>query len=259
MTHHVVHVSGTMVGAHSNTERESAAARVVAFPDRDTRPNVVLAQHQDALPDWTYGAVDLAMFAQRLRCWSSSLISEFLPNVTAPEFLFRFEQERSRVLGHYVPGRNDLGLRWEISINPRHLGRPAGEIAAVLLHEVLHWYEEATSNPPRSRNGYHSGWFRTRAAAFGIPCTRYGASMGVVVPSRFSRWAAAHKLDLHHVTRSEVPDATVHDPRPAPKRVAWVCACPPGELVTVQVARGSELRAHCDRCNNAFQRKGEDA
>lgn len=245
------------VGAHPNTEDDGA--RVVTFSDRDTRPNVVLAQHQHALPDWTYGAFDLAAFAQRLRSWSSSLVSEFFPNVSAPEFLFRFEQERPRVLGHYVPGRNDLGLRWEISINPRHLGRPEGEIAAVLLHEVLHWCEEATSTPPRSRNGYHSGWFRTRAAGFGIPCTRYGASLGIAVPSRFSRWAAAHNLDLHHVTRSEVLDPTIQDPRAVPKRVAWVCACPPGELVIVQVARASELRAHCDRCGAPFQRKGEDA
>ena len=237
------------LGAHPN----SGCGELVQFPAPHDAPNDVIAAYQDALTDWSYGPLDLASSVRTIRAWSHSLVGRFFPSVRAPEFLLRFERESARVLGHYVPGRNDAGLRWEISINPRHLGvRSERETAAVLLHELLHWYEELTRPAQRSRNGYHSAFFRGFAERVGIPCTRYGAESGIVSPSPFASWA-----DEHGLRADGTPVALPPLPPDVTKRVSWVCECPAGIVVTVQVPRGSELRAHCDACRAPFRRKGD--
>jgi len=240
----------------------NAGADVLVFPDGDDVANRVIAVYQDALTDWRYGPFDLAAWVRSLRSWLLSLFACFFPlafggkRVGRPEFLFRFEREGARVLGHYVLGRNDAGLRREISINPRHLRtRSERQVAAVLLHELLHWFEETIRGAQccASRNGYHSAWFRRFAADFGIPCTKYGAELGIVTPSRFSTWAEEQGLrdDIPQLTAAPSPEPTVS------KRVPWICACPAGALVTVQVPRGSELRARCECCGELFRRKAE--
>jgi len=243
--------TSTTLGAHPTTE-----ADVLAFPNPDVEVNRVIAEHQDAQTAWAYGGVDLAREVRAIRSWARDLVDQFFASHCAPGFLFRFEREGSRVLGHYVPGRNDVGLQWEISINPRHLTtRSERQTAAVLLHELLHWFEESVRPPRRSAHGYHSAWFRKFAQEWGIPCTRYGAELGIVAPSPFSAWADEHGL-RDDVSSAISPGALPPD-EPHSKRVPWVCACPPGERVTAQVPRASELRAHCDRCGAAFHRKGE--
>jgi hypothetical protein len=237
----------------------NAETNVLLFPDTDDATNRAVADHQDGLTDWSHGPFDLSRLVRLLRSWSRDLLEHFFPpmfgskRVRPPEFLFRFEREAARVLGHYVPGRNDVGLRWEISTNPRHLAtRSERQIAAVLLHELLHWFEEAVATPPHTVNGYHSAWFRRFATDFGIPCTRYGAERGIVTPSRFSAWADASGLLGDPLT---LPIDDAPDPAPVGKRVPWVCSCSIGELVTVQVPRGSELLARCERCGDVFKRK----
>jgi hypothetical protein len=246
------------LGALPNT-----GANVLVFPDVDRDINVAVGSHQDAQTDWKYGPVDLSAQVRKLRVWSLELWGRFLPRefggkvVRCPKIFFRFECECPRVLGHYVPGRNDTGLRWEISINPVHLGtRSERAVAAVLLHELLHLFEDAVGIAPRSPNGYHSSWFRRSARNLGIPCTRYGAELGIVTPSRFTAWADERGLQDGAVLDIPEPEAAAPDPIVAlGKRVAWVCSCPVGVRVTVQVPRGSALLARCERCGELFERK----
>jgi hypothetical protein len=252
------------LGAHPN----DSAGDVLVFPATDEATNRLVAHYQDGLADWTFGALDLSQLVRKVRSWSADLLDRFIPSevggrpVPCPEFLFRFEREGTRVLGHYVPGRNDTGLRCEISVNPVHLSaRSERQIAAVILHEQLHWLEETVRVTPRSAaaNGYHSAWFRHFAESLGIPCTRYGAELGIVTPSRFSTWADERGLS-DEACAPQTEDGSNHDPfapveRPVGKRVPWVCSCPTGDLVTVQVPRGSELQARCERCGDLFKRK----
>ncbi len=243
----------TALGALSNTD---AVASVLVFPVADNAANQGIADHQDALTDWTYGPLDLAEEVRKIRRWSRDLLERFFPSRCAPEFVFCFEREGPRVLGHYIPGRNDAGLRWEISINPRHLStRSERQVAAVLLHELLHAYEEAVRPPRRTANGYHWAWFRSFAEELGIPCTRYGGELGINTPSRFTAWA--DERGLREDVSSEIQADALAVDEPLSKRVPWICACPAGVLVTVQVPHGSELVARCERCGDLFTRKAQ--
>jgi hypothetical protein len=145
---------------------------------------------------------------------------------------------------------------WEISLNPRSLlGRSQLEVAGVFLHELLHLAEELGASgrtPPRSRNNYHSGWIRRTCSKLGIPCTKFGASEGILPGSQLTTWAEKHDVTGHPVL--ELPDDAPL-PRPRRKRVTWVCGCDPDERVAVRVAVGHEFEATCKRSGEDFERE----
>lgn len=231
------------------------------LPHVDDVPNRAVAEYQRTLTDWRAGEHDLADLVLKLRPWASSLLDRFvIEPVPRPEFLFRFRREEPIVLGHYVPHRNDIGLRWEISFNPLHVGRRSErQIAAVLMHELLHWLEGTIKPTQLNPNGYHSAWFRKRAQAIGIPCTKYGAELGILVPSPFTTWADERGLTGTPGAFRLPPTTSGTTPSPSrrrSKRDAWTCACPTDARITVQVPRGSELLARCERCYELFKRKG---
>jgi len=247
-----------VLGVHPNSTNAGTEASACPVAS-DEEINKLVAEYQDKLETWELGPIDLASHVRKVRDWGAELWSRFLPEVAGgkklgqPDILFCFHWDRPRRLGHYRPGRNALGLRWEISINPRHLSRRSEvEVAETVLHELLHCYEDLTDTAPRSRNNYHSAWFRETAERLGIPSSRYGASLGIVDPSPFMEWA--RERGLKHEAVPPRPKDPVSAPQ-APKRVAWVCDCPPDKAVTVQVARGSELRARCEICGTAFKRR----
>ena len=245
------------VGVHPNTPSE-ADATVLAFPDTDEAINRAIARLQDH-QGWKHGPIELSKVVRDIRDWSRDLWTRFVPDkwkdnaIKQPPILFCFEWESPRVLGHYRPGRNDFGLRWEISVNPRHLlNRTEIEIAETVIHEQLHCFEDIAGTAPRSQNNYHSSWFRKTAVDIGIPCTRYGATLGVRDPSPFREWARERGLKgcpAVSIATQDLP--TIR----APKRAAWVCSCPPDIAVTVQVASGSDLRARCEQCGVVFKRR----
>lgn len=120
------------------------------------------------------------------------------------------------------------------------------------LHELLHCFQDVAGTAPTSKNNYHSAWFRETARRLGIPCTRYGASEGIVDPSPFMTWGQAEGLNR----RVAAGGVTARSkPERHPKRVAWVCDCDIEMAVTVHVVRGSLLDARCERCLSQFRRK----
>lgn len=239
---------GADLGCAPNTEPEP----------RDDELNAAISSFQAELTDWKLADLSLSGLARRLHSWADQLWTEFLPKdwkggaVEKPSFLFLFEWESPRVLGHYRPGRNATGCRWEISLNPANLTRLSEiEVASVALHELLHCFEDIAGSAPSSRNGYHSAWLRKIADQLGIPCTRFGCTCGIRPKSPFSDWANRHGLKGVPVL-SIVPERA--EP-PSPKRRAWVCNCPEGLVVTVHVASGSKLRARCEVCGDIFYPK----
>ena len=148
---------------------------------------------------------------------------------------------------------SETSIGQEISINPRHLVRRSEiEAAETVLHELLHCFEALAGTAPRSQNNYHSAWFRRTAEQLGIPCTRYGATLGIRDPSPFMEWARERGLKGRPAGSVETADLP---PTSAPKRIAWVCSCPNEVAVAVRVASGSELRARCLRCGALFERR----
>lgn len=247
------------LGAHPNTGFEvSHGAAVAPFPESDEAINRAVARFQDHLDNWQYRSIELAPVVRNVRDWARDLWGRFLPKqwgdrlITPPAILFRFEWASPRVLGHYQAGRNDSGFRWEISLNPRHLVRWSDvDVASTVLHELLHCFEDLVGRAPRSRNNYHSAWFRKTADEFGIPCTRYGREMGVRDPGPFTEWVREHGLAGSPIAIAKAEDLP---PVRGAKRVAWRCSCPGDVQVSVLVARGSELHARCELCGRLFER-----
>ena len=246
------------LGAHTNAT-DTEAGKVINFRDSDEAINRTIARFQDGLSDWNYRSVGLANLVRDVRDWARDLWPRFVSAdwdgklIKQPPILLRFQWESPRVLGHYQPGRNDLGFRWEISINPRHAVRGSEiDVAETVLHELLHCFEDLAGTAPRSPNNYHSIFFRNKADEFGIPCTPYGASLGIREGSPFAHWARERGLTGQPAARIEVEDIP---PARAVKRTAWICACPRDIAVTVHVPRGSDLQARCERCRARFERK----
>jgi hypothetical protein len=237
-------------GAATNGDSDAASRE-----PHDEELNAAISSFQAELQDWTLANLSLSTLASRLQEWANSLWTEFLPKewkggvVAKPSLLFLFEWEPPRRLGHYRPGRNAAGCRWEISVNPANLSRLSEiQIASVALHELLHCFEDIVKSAPRSHNGYHSAWLRTMANQLGIPCTRFGCTCGVRPDSAFMGWATRHELKGTPVLSINPEDAEA----PTPKRKAWVCNCPNRFVVIVHVASGSTLKARCEVCGALF-------
>lgn len=251
------------MGAHPKGAAAAlAGAMPTLFPWTDAGINAALAAYQDQLPDWRLGPIDLAEVVGRLRAWVHDLWDTFIPGswkgkeIVRPPILLKLEAERPRRLGHYCPGRNDLGMRWEISINPRHLDRETEvQLAATALHENTHCFEDLAGVAPRSRNGYHSALFRRLVEEWGIPSTPYGARLGIREDSPFMQWARDRGLSGDPMVVLE-PDSESPELRRLPKRRSWTCSCPASERVQVLVARGTTLEARCERCRERFEAEG---
>ncbi len=226
----------------------------------DTSINAAIATFQDQLEPWESGALRLGAVVRDIRTWSVDLWDRFLlplwgGRFNRPPILFRFQRESPRVLGHYRRGRNDLGLKYEISVNPRHLASQSViEVAAVVLHEMLHASEDLAGQSPRSANNYHSIWFRTTATNLGIPCSPYGSQLPPPKESPFLAWALERGLGSWPSWFVDVPALVPSVAvRGESKRTAWVCRCP-GPIV--HVARATQLYARCEICGSRFQRRG---
>ena len=108
---------------------------------------------------------------------------------------------------------------------------------------------------PRSANNYHSAWFRMKAEEFGIPCSRYGADLGIISPSPFMEWALENGIvgDPFQCDPMVSIDRAISQKKS--KRVVWRCNCPEGKRVSVLVPYGSDLEARCLKCQGIFKRK----
>ena len=263
------------LGVHPNTPITVGVADssegIIPLPYSDEAINRAIAAFQDELVEWKSGATELSPIVKNMREWSDDLWPRFVPaswngkDIHQPPLLLRFSAEHARVLGHYVPDRNDTGLLWEISINPRHLPLIAEVVlASTVLHELLHCFEDLAGTAPKSKNNYHSAWFRRTAEELGIPCTRYGGDLGIRDPSPFMDWA--RQCGLQTTNRRVAVPAHGSDegssqpatPVTLPKRRVWTCRCATGVRVSVLVARGAELAARCERCNPMFRRRDTD-
>lgn len=225
-------------------------------PNDDVALNESVAVFQRGLDDWKLGELDLASLGSRVSGWIDSQWLELVAAETRlashPPVHVVFHWDRRSRLGHYRPGRNAAGIRWELSINPANVARKSEmQTGSTVLHELLHLAEDQGASgrqPPRSRNGYHSSWFQKLAKKLGIPCNKYGAGEDMLEGSPYVLWAIRHGLS-GEPTPVEEDDELVGKP-PRAKRVSWICGCP----VTVMVAAGGEFEATCDVCEEKFQK-----
>lgn len=86
-----------------------------------------------------------------------------------PEVLVTL-QRHARAYGYFSPerfiGRSDNQVAHELAMNPDHFGRTDELILSVLVHEMVHVWQEAYGTMPRS--GYHDRQWAARMKEAGL-------------------------------------------------------------------------------------------
>lgn len=134
--------------------------------------NVQIRTHETQIKDW-----ELWGKAQELYSWYDLFNKEFFESKLGVAVL-SFDKTRINRLGHYVIGRNGIGIEHNINLNFLYLDGEKWRLLRTLLHEMLHQYQMSFELKDKIRQGnYHNKAFRNKAISLGIPCDSYGHSI----------------------------------------------------------------------------------
>lgn len=141
--------------------------------NKETEPvNVQIRTHETQIKDW-----ELWEKAQELYSWYDLFNKEFFESGLGVAVL-SFDTVRINTLGHYVIGRNGIGIEHNINLNFLHLDCEKWRLLRTLLHEMIHQYQIAFGLKDRTCQGnYHNKAFRAKAISLGIPCDFQGHSI----------------------------------------------------------------------------------
>lgn len=220
---------------------------------------------------FAYDPISLRPAIAELERWAAEMVLWFKPQ-GLPLPVITVQGSERRAYGWFAWSRwesTNGGIHDEINFVAEYLGRDVFDIAATLMHELVHLANYAAGIRDCSSNQYHNRNFRDRALAVGMSCERmnpYGWAKTGLTP------LLRERIDLLR------PDAGAFDLfrlPPAPRREAgsnvvdtqsdgqlciqtkkkklskWVCL---GECAAAWVASGTELRATCDACGSSFIR-----
>jgi hypothetical protein len=204
---------------------------------REAEPiNDALKGHSCAAQDWDYHDT-----VSTLHQWAERFNVEFDLGVQTPAIALNYL--RACRLGAYRHGRNPLGLKHEITLNARYLGRPLGDQLSTLLHELLHEWQHLYGKA--GQHNYHNRQFQNKALLYGLVVDHRGHTN--VRPGRFTDLLASSGVDLGSVHTAEDHPVSA---RPVgyghSKMQKYRCCC-----TTVRCA--TELAAHCDKCGTRFE------
>jgi hypothetical protein len=202
---------------------------------QDTKPVYrVLADHQATEVSWEFRE-----FTAWLQLWAARFIVEFLLDVR--EVSLCVEWLRRGRLGHFRHGLNGFGLAGEIALNRQHLDAlEPWEILGVLLHELLHAWQERHGTP--GKNNYHNREFRQKAREYGLVVDQRGRTRHVSDSPFF------HLLARYGETAPKVPPER-YLLRGGSKLKKWSCGCSPPINVRVAVPH---FYARCLWCGAEF-------
>jgi hypothetical protein len=180
---------------------------------------------------------DVLAFPQE---WAERFNVEFKLDV--PQVALCIEHLPAHVGGHFRCGHNGFGLKGEIALNARYLSLPAFEVLGILLHEMLHGWQEIHGRP--GKGNYHNREFCAKAKSLGLLVDRRGRQ-GYAPESPFKEFLKGFDVAVPAIER------------PLPKERAngnskmkkWSCGC---TNVRCAVA---DLRVQCLKCGQPFQRQ----
>ena len=200
--------------------------------------NILIRSHETQIKDW-----DLRKSAQELYSWFDRFNREFFDSRLGIAVL-SFDVSRISTLGHYVPGRNGIGIEHNINLNSRHLNRPKWCLLRTLLHEMLHQYQESLNQEIKIHHGnYHNKAFQAKAESLGIPCDSGGGSIDPPTDP-FVAFLKLHGVD---VKVQSLPIRRIG----ISKLKKFSCQCIPP--INVRVADVSRFSAKCDHCGKNFE------
>lgn len=218
-----------------------------------------------------YDPISLRRAIGELERWAGEVRAWFKPQ-RLPLSVITIQGGWRNTLGWFAWSRweiRDGAILDEINFVAEHLGRDVYDIAATLLHELVHLANYAAGIRDCSSNQYHNGHFRDRALAVGLACERMGArgwAKTSLTPALRDRIAAL-RPDPAAFDLFRLPPAPVRAiggvvagdesegcrlVRTKKKKLAkWTCH---GSCASAWVASGTELHAICLACGSEFYR-----
>jgi hypothetical protein len=201
--------------------------------------NIAIMENEKSAYDWV-----LSNLAWELYWWTDFFNIAFFRDQPVPVPAISFERTKITTLGHYVPGRNSLGLLENINVNTAHLNRPLWDILATLIHEMCHSWQKIYGKP--SKSWFHNKEFQTKMSELGIVINNKGCHLGIGDPFVFL--LRKHGVQFNH---NRGHDGTIKiPPKPKPKGKSklkkWSCGC-----TNIRVGV-KDLEAKCLKCGNTF-------
>jgi hypothetical protein len=166
------------------------------------------------------------------------LICERFYSAKLPSPALSCEADRVTRLGTYRT-EDGLALCHRINVNEQYMHRPLAELLATLTHELGHEWEHLYGKP--ARPPYHSIIFRRRMLAIGVPCDKYGRSVGMQDPFvSFLR-----ELGVEDVVPFRAGmEAAPRQPGKS-KLKKWSCGC-------TNIWAAVDVSAECLKCGDVF-------
>ena len=207
---------------------------------KDESINLAIRENEKTALDW-----DLSNLADQLYWWVDHFNQAFFKEQPVPVPVISFERTNVNNLGHYVIGRNAIGVKENININSVHLKRPLWQILATLFHELVHSWQAAYGSP--SNNWYHNNEFRSKMGEFGIFVNDKGCHTKIGDP--FVTALKEQGVEFAGLDQSNgfIVIPPVIKPKGKSKLKKWSCGC-----TNIRVAV-KDLQAMCLKCKNTFR------
>lgn len=191
--------------------------------------------------------------------WAVRFNVQFKLNV--PQITLGVDRLRADVGAHFRYGHNAFGLKGEIILNALYLDQPLWWQLGVLLHELLHGWQQAHGTVDFKHFNYHNREFRLKALRLGLIVDRYGFQE-YLSESPFVGLLRRHDVEVPDFTAEEdeshaglsgraAVTGSAASPKPAllsgnSKLKKWTCGC---TNVRVAVA---DFHAQCLKCGKLF-------
>ena len=213
--------------------------------------NREIENHSIEADDWTYSEL-----ANELYWWFEVFNAKCFKDQPIDAIALSFANTGVRNLGHFVIGRNDMGIINNININVEYLDLPKWAQLKTLLHEMVHvWEYQYLEEKKRTNNWYHKKDFQNKMKAFGIECEANGALSFIDPKGLFVHLIRLGGVSLEGavIPHEEIKDGQIKKTKPIKKRKGksslkkWSCGCQSVRIGT------KEFHATCDLCGNKFE------
>jgi len=205
--------------------------------------NIEIMENELSASDWEFNSL-----AWELRWWIDFFNMAFFKDQPVAMPALSFERTRVNTLGHYVPGRNSMGLLENINLNRANLNRPLWDILATLLHEMVHSYEYTyVPEAKRTKGWYHTKAFRLKLAEFGILSSEKGVHMAVGDPFVFLLRKHGVEFGTYKISGGLIQIPPKPKKKGKSKLKKWSCGCQ-----NARVGK-AEFEATCNLCENRFE------
>jgi hypothetical protein len=146
---------------HDNEETEEFChLNGQKIPSLDDLANASVRDAATGESEWVHR--ELISFLYK---WADIFNQEFFAG-KLPQLIIAIQKTRKNYLGSFVPGRNSLGLKFNVNVNRKYLGRSEADLLETLCHEQIHLYEATYGKP--GKGNYHNKAFVKMAAEIGL-------------------------------------------------------------------------------------------